>query len=78
MVCVWLEKYLKIGMGVRKGTVVLFVLTLFGCFFEIPSLYVSSFFLIFFVTCFSCLLFFGGGQGYSIDPQYGSQTVDNI
>ena len=32
-----------IGMGVRKGTVVLFVLTLFGCFFEIPSLYVSSF-----------------------------------
>ena len=33
-----------IGMGVRKGTVVLFVPTLFGCFLGIPSLYVFSFF----------------------------------
>ena len=33
-----------VGMGVRKGTVVLFVPTLFGCFLGIPSLYVFSFF----------------------------------
>ena len=33
-----------IGMGVRKGTVVSFVPTLFGCFLGIPSLYVFSFF----------------------------------
>ena len=32
-----------IGMGVRKGTVVSFVPTLFGCFLGIPSLYVFSF-----------------------------------
>ena len=32
-----------IGMGVRKGTVVSFVPTLFGYFLGIPSLYVSSF-----------------------------------
>ena len=31
-----------IGMGVRKGTVVSFVPTLFDCFLGIPSLYVSS------------------------------------
>ena len=31
-----------IGMGVRKGTVVLFVPTLFGYFLGIPSLYVFS------------------------------------
>ena len=47
-----------IGMGVRKGTVVLFVPTLFGCFLAIPSLYVFSFF---FNTYFP--LFFGGGGG---------------
>ena len=34
-----------IGMGLRKGTVVSFVPTLFGCFLGIPSLYVFSFFL---------------------------------
>ena len=39
------EKLSKdIGMGVRKGTVVSFVPTLFGCFLGIPSLYVCSFF----------------------------------
>ena len=43
-------------MGVRKGTVVLFVPTLFGCFLGIPFLYVFAF-KMFFVTCFSC--FFG-------------------
>ena len=32
-----------IGMGVRKGTVVSFVPTLFGYFFGIPSLHVFSF-----------------------------------
>ena len=39
-----------IGMGVRKGTVVSFIPTLFGCFLEIPSLYVFHFFKMFFVT----------------------------
>ena len=51
-----------IGMGVRKGTVVSFVPTLFGCFLGIPSLYVFSCF--FFVTCFSCLFWLGGGGEY--------------
>ena len=37
-----------IGMRVRKGTVVLFVPTLFGCFLGIPSLYVFS-------KCILCL-----------------------
>ena len=37
-----------IGMGVRKDTVVSFVL--FGYFLGSPSLYVFSFFLMFFVT----------------------------
>ena len=37
-------KILKdIGMGVRKGTVVSFVPTLFGCFLGIPSLYLFIF-----------------------------------
>ena len=41
----WLKKMSKdIGMGVRNGTVVSFVPTLFGCFLGIPSLYVFSFF----------------------------------
>ena len=40
------------GMGVRKGTVVSFVPTMFGCFLGNPSLSKC-----FFVTCFSC--FFG-------------------
>ena len=37
-----------IGMGVRKGTVVSFIPTLFGYFLGIPSLYVFSFFKMFF------------------------------
>ena len=49
-----------IGMGVRKGIVVLFVPTLFGYFLGIPSLYGFSFF---FVTCFCCFL---GGEGAGI------------
>ena len=54
------EKMSKdIGMGVHKGTVVSFVPTLFGYFLGIPSLYVSS---MFFVTCFRCF-FWGGGGG---------------
>ena len=56
-----------IGMGIRKGTVVSFVptCTLFSCFLGIPSLYVFSLFLMFFVTCFSS--FFGGrGSGGDI------------
>ena len=47
-----------IGMGVCKGTVVLFVPTLFGCFLGIPSLYAFSFFKMFFCDLFQ--LFFGG------------------
>ena len=47
-----------IGMGVRKGTVMSFVPTLFGCFLGIPSLYVCSFFFMFFRDLFQ--LFFGG------------------
>ena len=39
-----------IGMGVHKGTVVSFVPTLFGYVLGIPSLYVFSFFKMFFVT----------------------------
>ena len=41
-----------IGMGIRKGTVVSFVPTLFtiGCSVGIPSLYVFSFFKCFFVA----------------------------
>ena len=46
-----------IGMGVRKGTVVPFVPL------GIPSLYVSSFFKMFFVTCFRCCFLGGGGGG---------------
>ena len=30
--------FVEMGMGVRKGTVVSFVPTLFGCFLGIPSL----------------------------------------
>ena len=40
----------NVGMGVRKGTVVLFVPTLFGCLLGIPSLYVFSFFFVTFVN----------------------------
>ena len=55
------EKMSKdIGMGVRKGTVVSFVPTLFGCFLGI---YVCSFLKMFFVTCFSCCCCGGGGGG---------------
>ena len=53
-----------IGMGVRKGAVVSFVHTLFGCFLRIPSLYVFSFFKMFFCDLFQ--LFFGGG-GWGIE-----------
>ena len=41
-----------IGMGVRKGTMVSFVPTLFGYFLGIPSLYVFSFFKMFFCDLF--------------------------
>ena len=50
-----------IGMGVRKGTVVSFVPTLLGCFLGIPSLYVFSFFKMFF--CYLFQLFFWGRRG---------------
>ena len=49
-----------IGMGIRKGTVVSFVPTLFGCFLGIPSLHVFSKML--FCDLFR-LLFFGGRGG---------------
>ena len=44
----WLSK--DIGMGVRKGTVVSFIPTLFGYFLGIPSLYVFLFCEGFYVT----------------------------
>ena len=50
-----------IGMGVRKGTVVSFVPTLFSCFLGIPSLYVFSFFKMF--LCDLLQFFFWGGGG---------------
>ena len=46
-----IERY---RMGVRKGTVVSFVPTSFGCFSGNPFLYVFSFLKCVFVTCFSC------------------------
>ena len=50
-----------IGMGLRKGIVVLFVPTLFGCFLGIPSLYyVISFY---FWDLFQ-LFFEGQWRGY--------------
>ena len=59
MVCVLLEKLSKdIGMGVRKGTVVSFVPTLFDYFLGIPSLYVFSFFEMLFFCDLFLLLFF--------------------
>ena len=54
-------------MGIRKGTVVSFIPTLFGCFLEIPSLYVFSFFKCFFCDC-SSSFFWGGGDIKAIDP----------
>ena len=48
-VCVVGKMSKDIGMGVRKGTVVSFVPTLFGCFLRIPSLYVFSFYQMFFL-----------------------------
>ena len=62
MVCMWLEKCQKIGMGVHKGIVVSFIPTLFGCFWGIPSLYVS-FCLMFFVTSGFSFFLVGGGGG---------------
>ena len=62
-VCVVGKMSKDLGMGVRKGTVVLFVRTLFGYFWGIPSLYVFSFLKMFFVTCFHCCCFWGGGTG---------------
>ena len=50
-----------IGMGVRKGTVLSFVPTLFGYFLGIPSLCLS-FFEMYFCDLFP-LYFFGGGGG---------------
>ena len=43
--CCWknVRRHIAIGMGVRKGTVVSLVPTLFGYFLRIPSLYVFSF-----------------------------------
>ena len=40
MVCMVGTMSKDIGMGVRKGTVVLFIPTLSGCFLGIPSPYV--------------------------------------
>ena len=52
-VCVVGKKAKNIGKGVRKGTVVSFIPTLFGYILEIPFLYVFSCFeMFFFVTCF--------------------------
>ena len=61
-VCVVGKISKDIGMGVRKGTVVSFVPTWFGCFLGIPSLYryAFSFFKMFFCDLFQ--LFFGGGK----------------
>ena len=39
--------FVEMGMGVRKGTVVSFVPTLFGCFLGIPSLRLFMFFYVF-------------------------------
>ena len=47
MVCVVGKMSKDIGMGVRKGTVVSFVPTLFDYFLGIPALYVSSFYYVF-------------------------------
>ena len=46
-----------VGTAIHKSIVVLFLPSLV-CFFGIPSLHGSSFFQIFFVTCFFC--FFKG------------------
>ena len=50
-----------IGMTIRKGIVVPF-LPLFGCFLGIPSLYVLSFFLMFF--CY--LIYYNGIVGQAL------------
>ena len=42
MVCGWLEECQKIQRWESISTVVSFVPTVFGCFLEIPSLYVFS------------------------------------
>ena len=53
----WLELMSKdIGMGVRKGTVVSFVPTLFGYFLGIPPLFVFSLFEMFFCDLLSVWL----------------------
>ena len=59
-VCVVGKMSKDIGMGIRKGTMVSFVSTLFGCFLGIPSLYVFSFSKILFCDLFQ-LFFWGGG-----------------
>ena len=59
--CCW-KMSKDIGMEVRKGTVVSFVPTLFVYFWGIPSLYVFSFFKMFFLTCFRCFFWGGGGR----------------
>ena len=55
-VCVVGKMSKDIGMGVRKGTVVLFVPTSFGRFLGIPSLYMYMYV---FSKCFLCDLFKG-------------------
>ena len=49
-----------IEMGVRKGTVVLFVPTLFGFFWGIPSLYAFTFFYYVFLGLVSVVFLCGG------------------
>ena len=59
--CGW-ENVKRLGMRVRKGTVISFVPTLFGCFLGIPSLHIFSSFKMLFCDLF--VLFFGGRWGY--------------
>ena len=61
MACGWKD----IGMGVRKGTVVSFIPTLFGCFWGFHPYMSVHFFFMFFVTCFSC--HFEGQEYRAID-----------
>ena len=51
-----------IGMTIRKGIVVLFLPCLVASWGFHPYIYVLSFFLCFFATCFYCFL--GGGERY--------------
>ena len=63
--CGW-KNVQRYGMGVRKGTVVSFVPTLFGCFLRIPSLY----YVFSFVKCSLFQLFLLGRWGSrAINPR---------